>query len=51
MPTARIVPVPQWMDNYAYLVINDERAEAFVVDPADEGPLLEAAARSAWDGS
>lgn len=41
----RVVPVPQWQDNYAYLVINEERASALVVDPADAGPILAEAER------
>ena len=40
MVEPRVVPVPQWQDNYAYLVVNDDRKEAFVVDPADAGPIL-----------
>ncbi|MFN2425211.1 MAG: hydroxyacylglutathione hydrolase [Candidatus Binatia bacterium] len=41
----RVVPVPQLADNYAYLVIDDASGTAGVVDVAEAGPVLEAAAR------
>jgi len=40
----RVVPVPQLQDNYAYLVIDPRTERAGVVDVADAGPVLEAAA-------
>jgi hydroxyacylglutathione hydrolase len=39
----RVVPVPQLVDNYAYL-ITDERGAACVVDVAEAAPVLAAAA-------
>jgi len=41
----RVVPVPQLSDNYAYLVIDESRREAAVVDVAEARPVVEAAAR------
>jgi hydroxyacylglutathione hydrolase len=41
----RVVPVDQLSDNYAYLVIDEGRSEAGVVDVAEAGPVLEAARR------
>ena len=41
----RVVPVPQLMDNYAYLVIDEAAAVAGVVDCAEAEPVLEAAGR------
>jgi hydroxyacylglutathione hydrolase len=41
----RVVPVPQLSDNYAYLVIDPETGHAGIVDCAEAGPVLEAAAR------
>ncbi|KAG5185157.1 beta-lactamase-like protein [Tribonema minus] len=38
----RVVPVPVLSDNYAYLLINDQK-EACAVDPADAAKVLEAA--------
>lgn len=40
----RIVPVPCLSDNYAYLVTNDDKT-AFVVDPSEAGPVIDALAR------
>ncbi len=42
-PTPTIVPVPQLSDNYAYLVVNPATHEAIAIDPAEAGPLLDAA--------
>lgn len=41
----RVVPVPQLADNYAYLAIDDASGIAGVVDVAEAGPVVEAAAR------
>jgi len=41
----RIVPVRQLADNYAYLVIDEAAGICGVVDVADAGPVVEAAAR------
>lgn len=41
----RVVPVEQLSDNYAYLVIDEARGVAGVVDVAEAGPVLEAARR------
>ena len=41
----RIVPIPQLMDNYAYLVIDEATNEAGIVDCAEAGPVLEAVER------
>ena len=40
----RVVPVDQLMDNYAYLVIDEEAGEAGVVDVAEADSVLSAAA-------
>lgn len=42
----RVIPVPQLMDNYAYLVVDDTTASAAVVDCAEAEPVV-AAARQA----
>ncbi len=41
----KIVPVPQLMDNYAYLVIDESTRQAAVVDCAEAEPVLQAAKR------
>ena len=41
----RVVPVPQLMDNYAFLVIDEEAKIAAVVDVAESQPVVEAARR------
>src|SRR6185503_21180065 len=41
----RVVPVPQLLDNYAYLVIDTARRVAAVVDVAEGRPVLDAAER------
>jgi len=41
----RVVPVPQLVDNYAYLVIDDATGSAAVVDVADADPILATARR------
>jgi hydroxyacylglutathione hydrolase len=41
----KIVPVQQLMDNYAYLVIDEDGGLAGVVDVAEAGPVLAAAER------
>src|SRR3989442_108971 len=41
----RIIPVPQLMDNYAYLVVNESTREAAVVDCAEALPVLKAVER------
>lgn len=40
----RVVPVPQLQDNYAYLIIDERTERAGIVDVAEAGPVLEAAA-------
>jgi hydroxyacylglutathione hydrolase len=40
--------VPLLADNYAYLVHDPESGETAVVDPAEAGPVLDAAAASGW---
>jgi hydroxyacylglutathione hydrolase len=42
----KIVPVPQLMDNYAYLVIDEETGQAGIVDCAEAEPVLQAVARA-----
>lgn len=39
----KVVPVPQLMDNYAYLVIDERTREAGIVDCAEAEPVLKAA--------
>lgn len=39
----RVIPVPQLMDNYAYLVVDEGSGIAGVVDVAEAGPVLAAA--------
>jgi hydroxyacylglutathione hydrolase len=41
----RIVPVPCLKDNYAYLVIDEDSAQAAVVDPGEATPVIDAVAR------
>lgn len=41
----KVVAVPQLMDNYAYLIIDEKTATAGVVDCAEARPVLEAARR------
>jgi hydroxyacylglutathione hydrolase len=41
----RVLPVPCLSDNYAYLVHADGAKEAFVVDPSEAGPVIEAIER------
>ncbi len=41
----KVVPVPQLMDNYAYLVIDEATRQAGVVDCAEAEPVLQAVAR------
>jgi len=38
----KVVPVPQLMDNYAYLVIDEPTRRAGIVDCAEAEPVLEA---------
>jgi len=45
MSTMRVVPVHQLSDNYAYLVIDSDENVAAVVDVAEAGPVVDAAAR------
>src|SRR5262245_43884654 len=44
-----VVPVPQLLDNYAYLVIDPATRTAAVVDVAEARPVLDAAEREAVD--
>lgn len=41
----RVVPVPQLMDNYAYLVIDEGTGQAAIVDVAEADAVLQAVAR------
>lgn len=41
----RVVPVPQLVDNYAYLVVDEETHDAAVVDCAEAEPVLREASR------
>jgi hydroxyacylglutathione hydrolase len=41
----KVIPIPQLMDNYAYLVIDEATREAGIVDCAEAEPVLEAVAR------
>jgi len=41
----KVIPVPQLMDNYAYLVIDEGTGKAGVVDCAESEPVLAAVAR------
>lgn len=41
----KVIPIPQLMDNYAYLVIDLATGDAGVVDCAEAGPVLAAVAR------
>ena len=36
----KVVPVPCWNDNYAYILICEETAEAGIVDPTEANPVL-----------
>jgi hydroxyacylglutathione hydrolase len=42
----KVVSVPQLMDNYAYLVIDEETRQAGIVDCAEAEPVLQAIARA-----
>ncbi len=37
-----VITVPMFKDNYAYVVVNPETAEAVVIDPAEPAPVLAA---------
>jgi hydroxyacylglutathione hydrolase len=41
----KVIPVPQLMDNYAYLVVDDANGEAGIVDCAEAEPVLNAVRR------
>lgn len=41
----RVIPVPCFSDNYAYLVARDGSDEAFVIDPSEAAPVLAALTR------
>jgi hydroxyacylglutathione hydrolase len=41
----RVLPVPCFSDNYAYLVARDGSDDAFVVDPSDAAPVIAALER------
>jgi hydroxyacylglutathione hydrolase len=41
----RVLPVPCLTDNYAYLVVDEQTAEAVVIDPSDAEPVLREADR------
>jgi hydroxyacylglutathione hydrolase len=41
----KVVAVPQLMDNYAYLVVDEDTRQAGIVDCAEAEPVLEAVAR------
>ncbi|GIW41587.1 MAG: hydroxyacylglutathione hydrolase [Candidatus Binatia bacterium] len=41
----KVVPVPQLVDNYAYLVVDESTGKAAVVDCAEAGPVLDAVRR------
>ena len=43
----RVIPVPQLIDNYAYLVIDDTTRQAAVVDCAEAAPVLHAVREAA----
>jgi hydroxyacylglutathione hydrolase len=45
----RVIPVPQLTDNYAYLIIDESSRVAGVVDCAEAGPVLRAAAAAGAD--
>lgn len=38
----KVIPIPQLMDNYAYLVVDESRNEAGIVDCAEAQPVLAA---------
>src|SRR6185369_8148423 len=42
----KVIPVPQLMDNYAYLVIDEGSRQAGIVDCAEAEPVLEAVKRA-----
>ena len=42
----QVIPVPQLMDNYAYLVVDEDTRQAGIVDCAEAAPVLEAVARA-----
>src|SRR5205809_1116998 len=42
----KVVPVPQLMDNYAYLVIDEDTRQAGIIDCAEAAPLLQAVGRA-----
>jgi hydroxyacylglutathione hydrolase len=41
----KVIPVPQLMDNYAYLVVDESTGEAGIVDCAEAAPVLRAVER------
>jgi len=38
MPTLSIEPIPCLRDNYAYLIVDEEAGDAWLVDPSEPGP-------------
>jgi hydroxyacylglutathione hydrolase len=42
----RVIPVPCLSDNYAYLVTADGAGDAFVVDPSESAPVIDALERA-----
>lgn len=45
----RVLPIPCLEDNYAYLLVSEERRAAAVVDPSEAAPVEEALAREGLD--
>jgi hydroxyacylglutathione hydrolase len=43
----KVIPVPQLMDNYAYLIVDEATGEAGIVDCAEAKPVLKAVTREA----
>jgi hydroxyacylglutathione hydrolase len=46
LPPMRVIPVPCLSDNYAYLVTADGARDAFVVDPSESAPVIDALERA-----
>ena len=49
--TLHATPIPILSDNYAWLLRDDATGALAIVDPAEEGPILDAARRAERDGS
>ncbi|GFE53663.1 hydroxyacylglutathione hydrolase [Babesia ovis] len=45
-PCAEVIPVPQFSDNYAYIVVDPSRRSSFCIDPAEPRKILTAGSKT-----